>query len=228
MTDFGFDQPILRRKQHELDVQDLEGLLRIHITVKDLTLFSSFYTRIDQVFLLWGAIVGTIFFTAQFLPVNWTYQAVLWSILTAIGAWGTVQLAWYWVTVEQLRWVVYLWTVLMLGGVTITNWGIFGGWWEVLPHLCSVWLLLSTIGYLGTAWGLRSRAFLVNGLLHIGAMALLAHATSWQFLLTGMVSAGTLLLLAELQWDMESTSNYQSLTEEQKLFNLQQQQKRSL
>jgi hypothetical protein len=52
MTDFGFDQPILRRKQHELDVQDLEGLLRIQITVKNLTLFSSFYTRIDQVFLL--------------------------------------------------------------------------------------------------------------------------------------------------------------------------------
>jgi hypothetical protein len=115
----------------------------------------------------------------------------------------------------------------MLGGVTITNWGIFGGWWEVLPHLCFVWLLLSTIGYLGTAWGLRSRAFLVNGLLHIGAMALLSQATSWQFLLTGIVTAGTLLLLAELQWDMDSTSNYQSLTEEQKRFNQQQQQKRS-
>jgi hypothetical protein len=228
MTAFGSNQPILRRKQQDLDVQDLEGLLRIELKLKNLTLFSGFYTRIDQVFLLWGAIVGTIFFTAQFLPLNWTNQAVLWSILTIVGAWGTVRLAWYWVTVEELRWVVYLWTFLMIVGVTVTNWGIFGGWWAVLPHLCSIWLLLSTIGYLGTAWGLRSRAFLGNGLLHLGAMFVLPYTSSWQFLLTGMVTAGTLLLLAEVQWDMNSTSNYRWLTAEQKQFNRQQRWKREV
>jgi hypothetical protein len=69
-------QPILQRKQHALDLQDLEGLLHIHIQIKDFKLFSSFYTRIDQVFILWGVIAAVIFSTAQFLTVSWANQAI--------------------------------------------------------------------------------------------------------------------------------------------------------
>lgn len=226
MTAFCPVQPIIRRKQHALDVQDLEGLLRIQVKVKEWTLFSSFYTRIDQVFLLWGSITAAIFFTAQFFALNWIYQAVLWSMLTLIGSWGTVSLAWYWVTVERLRWVVYTWVGLMLVGVALTNWGIFGGGWAVLPHLCLLWLGLSAVGYLVTAWGLRSRAFSMNGLLHVGAIALLPHVPTWQYFLTGLVTAGSLFLLAEVQWDMKSTSDFKNLTAEQQQFNQQQQQRR--
>jgi hypothetical protein len=64
-------KPMIRVKQTALDVQDLEGLLRVHWKIKNLTLHSSFYTRIDQVFLLWGLIAAIIFFTAQFAPINW-------------------------------------------------------------------------------------------------------------------------------------------------------------
>jgi len=56
MTTCSSLQPILRRKPRALDVQDLEGLLRVHLAVKDVTPFSGFYTRIDQVFLVWGSI----------------------------------------------------------------------------------------------------------------------------------------------------------------------------
>jgi hypothetical protein len=132
-------QPIFRCKQEAVDVQDLEGLLRIQLKIKHLTLYSGFYTRIDQVFLLWGVITAIIFFTAQFMSIDWVTQAGIWSVLTLIGALGTVQLAWYWVTVEQLRWVVYCWVALMLGGLVLTDLAIFGaGWSALLLYLYSV------------------------------------------------------------------------------------------
>jgi hypothetical protein len=227
MTAFS-PEPILRRKQHALDVQDLEGLLHIHIQFKDSKLFSGFYTRIDQVFVLWGVITTIVFTTAQFIDLNWTYQAIAWSILTAIGAWGTCHLAWYWVTVERLRWVVYAWVGLTIGGVVLTNWGIFGGGWIILPHLCRLWLGLSVVGYTITAWGLRSRAFLLSGLLHLGAIALLPYISTWQFLFTGTITAGILFILAEVQWDMQSTTDAQLLTLEQKQFNQCQRELRQL
>jgi hypothetical protein len=228
MTAFSSAQPILRRKQHALDVQDLEGLLHIHIQIKDLKVFSGFYTRIDQVFILWGAITAVIFLTAQFITLSWAHQAIIWSVLTLIGAWGTYALTWYWVTVEQLRWVVYTWVGLTLGGVLLTDWGIFGGGWVVLPHLCLLWLVVSVMGYAFTAWGLRSRAFLVSSLLHLGAIGLLPHVPTWQFLWTGMVTAGNLFLLAQTQWDMQSNNDAKLLSVQQKQFNQQQQQLREL
>ena len=228
MTAFSTTEPILRRKQHALDVQDLEGLLHIDLKIKDLELFSGFYTRIDQVFILWGTITAIIFSTAQFLTLNWTDQAMLWSVLTAIGSWGTCRLAWYWVSVERLRWVVYTWVGLMIGGVLLTNWGIFGGGWVVLPHLCRLWLGLSGIGYLVTAWGLRSRAFLLSGVLHLGAIALLPYLLAWQFLFVGIITAGSLFLMAEVQWDMHSNTDRQLLTPVQKQFNQRQSDLRAI
>jgi hypothetical protein len=227
MTALSTVQPILQRKQHALDVQDLEGLLHINIQIDDLKLFSSFYTRIDQVFILWGVITAVIFLTAQFLTVSWADQSIIWSVLTLIGAWGTCHLTWYWVTVERLRWVVYAWVGLTIGGLLVTNWGIFGGGWIVLSSLCAIWLGISAIGYAITAWGLRSRAFLASSLLHLGAIALLQYVPTWQFLLTGIVTAGNLFLLAETQWDMQS-NNIQLLSTEQQEFNQQQQQLRDL
>jgi hypothetical protein len=86
---------------------------------------------------------------------------------------------------------------------------------------------LSGIGYLVTAWGLRSRAFLASGLLHLGAIALLPYLLAWQFLFVGIVTAGSLFLMAEVQWDMNTTNN-QLLTPAQKEFNLRQRELRTL
>lgn len=222
MLVFESTQPILQRKQTALDVQDLEGLLRLRVQFWNWTLFSGIYTRIDQVFLLWGLITGVIFLTAQFLTVSWMTQAVLWSVLTLAGSIGTVALTWYWVTIEEFRWVVYYWVALMGVGVVLTNMGLFGGWWQILEHLCPLWLGLSAIGYLGTAWGMRSRAFLFNGILHLLGIVLLPYFLPWQYLVTGAVMAGSLFFLAEMQWDMQSVSSYSMLDEVQRKFNYQQ------
>lgn len=226
MLQFYSPQPIFRRKQHALDVQDLEGLLRIDSKVPLLSGLSGLYSRIDQVFLVWGAIALVIFATAQFLPINWGLQALLWTGLTLVGSVATIQLAWYWVTVEELRWVVYWWVALMVLGVGLTNLGILGGQWSLLPHLCPLWLGICGLGHFGTALGLRSRAFLLCGLVHFIGIPLILGSSQWQYLLTGLVTAIPLFLFAEVQWDMESTSNYQSLTVEKCLFNQQQRQQR--
>ncbi|HHP7231206.1 MAG TPA: hypothetical protein ACFCUY_10150 [Xenococcaceae cyanobacterium] len=220
---FNFSEPIFRHKQHALDFQDRQGLLQLKIAIKDKTLFSAFYTRIDQVFVIWGLISALIFFTAQFAPINWIKQAIFWSILTVIGTLGMTVLTHFWVRVERLRWVLYTWVILMLGGVIITDLGIFGGVGQILLHLCDIWLLLSAIGYIFTGIGLRSRAFVISGLWHLLGIAVLPYFMGWQFLITGLIMTLNLLIFAETQWDMRAPiENYHLLTQEQKIFNQQQ------
>ena len=115
----------------------------------------------------------------------------------------------------------------MIVGVMVTNWSIFSNGWVLLPHLSLLWLGLSAIGYLITGWGLRSRAFLLSGVLHLVATALLSFVPTWQFLFSGLISAGSLFFLASFQWDMYSDHDSLLLTEKQKQFNLDQAKKRS-
>jgi hypothetical protein len=137
-----------------------------------------------------------------------------------------VSLAWFWVKVEQLCWLVYAWIALMMLGVVLTDIGIFlnVGW--ILLHLCSIWLGVTAVGYFCTAWGLRSRAFLLTGLLHGVSMALLSLSAGWQYAATGIVMSSSLLLLAEVQWDMRPPSATAFLSAEQQQFNQEQHQLR--
>ena len=195
-------EPILRLKQKQLDVQDLCGLLRIHWKIRQKTLISLAYTRIDQVFLLWGLIAIAIFATAQFLPISWHSQAIAWSMVTIIGTVGMACLSDFWVKVEQLRWVVYFWAGLMAVGLVITDIGIFCGIGTILINLCPLWLGLSAVGYIGMGLGMGSLAFILTGVIHLLSICFLPWAVSWQFLYTGLVMTSCLLILAELQWDM--------------------------
>ncbi len=216
-------EPIIRRKQHALDFQDHQGLLKLRLQISNKTLFQNIYTRIDQVFVVWGLITAVIFFTAQFAPIDWVTQAVFWSVLTVVGTAGMTMLTHFWVKVERLRWILYAWIILMLGGVAITNFGIYCGSGTVLMHLCHLWLGLSAMGYFCTGIGLRSRAFIVSGLFHILGIAILPFCLGWQFLATGLVMSANLLMFAETQWDMRPPiDNYSILTEEQKEFNREQ------
>jgi hypothetical protein len=220
---FNSAEPIIRRKQHALDFQDRQGLLRLRLHINDKTLFQSVYTRIDQVFVFWGLITAVIFFTAQFAPINWMIQAAFWSGLTIIGTVGMITLTHFWVQVERLRWVLYAWTVLMLSGVAITDLGIYYGSGMVLMHLCEMWLGLSAVGYFCTGVGLRSRAFMIAGLFHLVGIGILPLCVGWQFMTTGMVMTINLLMFAETQWDMRPPiDNYAVLSEEQKEFNREQ------
>jgi hypothetical protein len=226
MTFFNASEPVLRSKQEHLDVQDLEGLLRLHLQIGNITLFSGFYTRIDQTFLLWGLVTAGIFFTAQFFPISWSFQAILWSTLTLIGTAGMAVLTLFWVRVERVSWILYCWAILMITGLVLTDCSIFAGWGGLLLHLCDLWLGLSAIGYLLTGLGLRSRTFLLIGLTHLFSIPLLTFVAPWQYLTTGTIMAGCLLLLSELQWDMRSPIDNTLLSAEQKEFNRIQQQLR--
>ncbi|MEL6494816.1 MAG: hypothetical protein AAFQ41_06790 [Cyanobacteria bacterium J06623_7] len=223
MSLFNTAEPIIRRKQHALDFQDRQGLLNLKLQISNKTLFNNIYTRIDQVFVVWGIITAVIFFTAQFAPIDWRTQAFFWSLLTIAGTIAMGTLTYFWVKVERLRWVLYAWVVLMLGGIAITDYGIYGGSADILMHLCHLWLGLSAVGYFCTGIGLRSRAFIMAGLFHILGIAILPLCLGWQFLATGLVMTANLLMFAETQWDMRlPIDNYGVLSEEQKEFNREQ------
>lgn len=227
MASFQSSQPILQRKRQTLDLQDQIGLLSIRWKWGNQAI-SRIYTRIDQIFVLWSAIIAIIFGVAQFSPVSWTTQALVWTGLTLVGIVGMVVLAWFWVTVERLRWVVYAWASLMGFGIVYTDLGILGGCWQLIPYLCPLWLGLSALGYLVTGFGMRSRAFLTTGGLHLlGIVALLA-IEGWQFLMSGLVMSGSLLLLSEAQWDMRPPIDFNLLNSEQKQYNKEQHRLRHL
>jgi hypothetical protein len=229
MTFFNSTEPIIRRKQHALDYQDLQGLWHFQVKIKDITLVSNIYTRIDQVFVVWGIISAAIFITAQFAPISWITQAIAWSVLTVVGTAATIGLTNFWVAVERLHWVVYTWAVLMLGGLVITDLGILWGWGQILMHLSDLWLGLCAIGYFCTGIGLRSRAFIFSGIIHALGILILPHVPGWQFLTTGLIMVVNLFVFAETQWDMRSPiENYGLLSEEQKQFNHQQRQLRQV
>lgn len=228
MSFFHPTEPILRIKQQDLDVQDLKGLLKIQLKIGDLTLFSGLYTRIDQVFWLWAISTLIIFTIAQFFPISWISQAYWWSVLTVVATLAMGGLAYCWVRVEQVTWIIYWWAMLMLGGLGLTNFAILGGGVSLLPHLCPLWLMLCALGYFGTGWGLRSRAFVLAGLFHLLGIVIMPYLLGWQFFATGVIMSGTLLLLAEVQWDMDTPIESKLLTVEELAFNLEQHRKRQI
>jgi len=223
MTFFNVTEPVLRRKQTALDVQDLCGLLKIKIEIGDYHLFSALYTRIDQVLLLWSAIALVVFSCGQFLAISWVTQALISSFLTLAAIVVMIQFTRFWTRVEQLSWVMYFWSGLMLLSLGLTNFGIFGGSGLILINLCPLWLGSCGFGYIVTGLGLRSRLFVLIGLAHLGGIMLLPVMTSWQFLFTGILIASNLALLSGVQWDMREPIASPVLSEEEEEFNAQQQ-----
>jgi hypothetical protein len=228
MTFFNSAEPLFRPKQNALDIQDLRGVINLHVRVGSRTFIHAHYTRIDQIFMLWAIVAALIFMTAQFSPLAWSTQAPIWTGLTlgasiVMGRWS-----WYWTGVERLRWLLWLWSAVLLLGVGLTDLSIYGGWGNVMGHLCHLWLLLCAIGYGGTGLGLRSRSLFLIALIHGLGIPLLSVTGSLQFLVTGLVMAITLVLLGEYQWDMRSPIEFATLTPEQQRFNQQQSQLRQV
>jgi hypothetical protein len=176
--------------------------------------------------LLWGLIAAAIFITAQFCSISWHLQAILWSVATILGTVGMTCLSHFWVSVEQLRWTIYLWASLMFLGLITTNLGIFCGIGIILVNLSPLWLFLTAMGYIFMGLGIRSRVFILIGLIHLLGIAVLPHVLGWQFFVTGLIMASSLLLLAELQWDMLPRPESAILTPQQREFNQRQNQLR--
>lgn len=226
MTFFNNNRPVLRPKQEILELQDLEGLLQLNLRFGQKSLYKTAYTKVDLGIILWVPIVAVIFTTAQFSPISWQTQAIIWSVLTLVGTLIMTALTRFWAKLEHVTWVVYSWGVLAIAGVVITDLAIFKGWPLILINLCSLWLGLSAVGYILTGLGLRSRALLLCGIAHGGAIFLLPYVVTWQFIFTGLVMKACLVILAELQWDMRPPMNSTWVTPEQKEFTRNQHQLR--
>lgn len=201
---FNYSVPLLRRKQKHIPDHEVLGLRRIHWQIGEFIIHTGFYTGIDQACILWSLLIIPMFVTAQFFPMSWTLQAYLWSILSLLGTAMMVNWTQYWVKIERVSWTLYIWVILMLVGLLLTNLGIFFGRGEILINLCPLWLGLSTLGYLTTGIAVRSRALIFVSIFHLLSIFILPHISEWQFLTTGCVIVSSLLLLAEFQWDMRS------------------------
>jgi hypothetical protein len=141
-------------------------------------------------------------------------QAGLWSLFSLGGTAAMVSMTYSWVKIERLTWVLYGWVILMLLGLILTDLGIFLGWEKVLANLCPLWLGISSIGYLGTGFAVRSRTLLAVSLFHLSGILILPYTDGWYFLFTGAIMVFSLLVLAELQWDMRHSIHYPALTPE--------------
>jgi hypothetical protein len=214
MSFFNPEIPIFSRKQSADAIPDMPGVWRIHWCIGERTLWSSFYTRHDQACMLWSFLTAGIFAIAQFLPLSWTVQAIFSSVLTLFGVAGMVGLTWYFAQVERLNWVLYSWIALMLVGIFVTDLALFQHWGGVLLNVCPLWLGLSGIGYCITGIGMRSRMFILLGLLHGLAIWLLPLVAPWQQLTTGLVISLSVLSMAELQWDANGVCGYQTVAAE--------------
>lgn len=209
MNFFNPDIPVISKKKSALEIAPAPGLLRIHWQIGEFTIHSSFYTKHDQACLLWSLLSGSIFVIAQFLPVSWITQAIFASGVTLVGIAGMIYLTWYLTAERRLAIVLFAWAGLMLLGAIVTDLSILLSWLPVLTHICAFWLSLSTIGYLITAIGMRSRAFFLAALLHLVAIGILPYVASWQPLTTGIVIGCSVYLIAELQWDSNGVCGHQ-------------------
>ena len=199
MSFFDPNKPIIRFRK-ELDIQNIKGLWDVNLKIGNFTVLSRFYTRVDQVFLIWGWLTLIIFAIAQFWPISWITQAYWGSLLTALGIVVMVILTYYWSRIRGVSWIAYWWTLVMLVGLGLTNLGIFWGVGAILLNLCPLWLGLSALGYWVTGIGLRSRALIIGGFLHLPTIFLLPYLASWQSLATGATIGGILLFFAVVQY----------------------------
>ncbi|MEG4171016.1 MULTISPECIES: hypothetical protein [unclassified Microcoleus] len=207
MTFFNYSVPPLRRKPLNIEVQDLEGLWQVQFSLGKDRFYSQFYTCLDRTCLLWSLLLIAMFGTAQFFSVSWMLQAGLWSALSLVGTAAMVSMTYSWVKIERLIWVLYGWVILMLLGLLLTDLAIFLCWEKLLANLCPLWLGMSGIGYFGTGFAVRSRALLAASLFHLLGILIVPYTGDWSFLFTGTVMVFSLLVLAELQWDMRQPIN---------------------
>lgn len=214
MKFFNFYTSIITRKESAFAIDDLPGLWRIHWQINQRVILSTFYTRHDQACLLWAVVAGMIFAAAQFLPISWTTQAMIATVLTLVAVLGMMRLTWRFTREEHIVWILYSWVFLMLTGTVITDLSVFLGWGEVLIRICPLWLGLSAVGYFLTGLGMQSRTFIGVSILHLLTVFLLPYVGIWKPLVTGILIGGTVLLIAELQWDSNGVCQRQNRLQE--------------
>lgn len=210
MTSFDLSESLLPNHPRAAKVPAVGGLLSAYLKqsvkrwLKGLSAIR--LTELDQAFALWGLTALLIFSLAQFSTLGWPVQAVLDASLTGATVACTSGLTWQIAEIAGLRWVVFLWALLMPLGMVVTAYGIFCGVGFVLINLCPLWLGLCALGYLAMAVGMRSRCFSACSLVHGLAIAGLTIHPSWQFFTSGLVMALTLFFFSVVPWDMREVA----------------------
>jgi hypothetical protein len=110
-------QPIFCLKRDLPAPDERQGLITINWPLFDGQCLQTYFTRLDQALMLWGGVTAFIFGTVQFSLLSWFTQAAIASVLTLGATLATVGLAWDWATVKQARWVIGLWSLLMMGAM---------------------------------------------------------------------------------------------------------------
>lgn len=192
---------IFQLKQSLVDPVDLHGVIKIQFGQYNKFWVSTYLTRLDQALIAWGMVTATIFLVAQLYVLDWTIQAIIWSVLSCIVILIAGKLTWFWVSTRNQRWIVYSWSILVMVGLGVTDYGIFGGWNLILGNLCALWLGISAVGYLITGLGIHAQALLLIGLVHVCTIPSLALLPIYQFLVTGSVMSISLFLLAAFHWE---------------------------
>ena len=192
---------IFQLKQDLVDPVDLHGILRLQLGRQDKFFVATYFTRLDQALLIWGAVTAAIFLIAQFYFIDWHTQAIIWSALSGAAILTAGRLTWFWVTTRNQRWILYGWSLLVVCGLYLTDYGIVVGWGVILGNLCSMWLALSALGYFATGIGIQAKALILMSIVHLCSIPILTIFPTWQFLLTGVVMSGSLFCLAAFQWE---------------------------
>ena len=192
---------IFQLKQSLVDPVDIHGVIRVQFGQRDNSFIITYLTRLDQALMTWGLVTAAIFLVAQFYLWDWSTQAVIWSVLSCVAVLVSGKLTWFWVTTRNQRWILYCWSLLVLVGLCLTDYGIFCGSGLILRHLCALWLGISALGYVITGIGIQAQALRFIGIVHACAIASLGLWPGWQFLLTGAVMSISLFCLALFHWD---------------------------
>ncbi len=210
MTSFDLSESLLPIHSRAARLPTVSGLLSAYLKQSIKRWFKALsavrLTELDQAFVLWGLIALLIFSLAQFSTLSWPVQAVLDASLTGATVAATSGLTWQIAEIAKLRWVVFLWALLMPLGMVVTAYGIFCGVSFILINLCPLWLGLCALGYLAMAVGMRSRCFGACSLVHGAAIAGLAIHPGWQFFTSGLVMALTLFFFSVVPWDMREVA----------------------
>ena len=197
----GANQPIFCWKRVLPDPEERPGLIALSCRLPGGRVLETYFTRLDQALLLWGGVTAIIFLTAQFSYLDWLTQAFYDSILTISATAITVCMTWQWATVKQVRWILGIWSIVMVFAIGLSDYSIVAGNGLILQHLCTAWLSACAIGYFITAIGLSSRAMMLVGCMHLVTVAACWSFLPWQFLIAGSVLTCSLWMLGLLQWD---------------------------
>lgn len=193
--------PMLQVKRDNLDLAEQNGVFYIGKPASPGSPSSLYYTRLDQALMMWAIATAIIFFTAQFHAFDWHHQARAWSALSLVTLGVASLQAWPWAVALNLRWVAYLWAGITFVGLGLTDYGVYNSAPPILLNLCPLWLGLCALGYAITAFGMGSRALLGIVGIHLLAIGLVRLWPVGLFGITGGAIAGSLFILAQLEWD---------------------------